>query len=49
MHSTCTFQKALQETEEQILRTLASAQGNILESEDAINILEETKVILVII
>ena len=43
--TTCAFQKALQETEEQILKTLASAQGNILESEDAINVLEETKVI----
>ena len=38
------YQRALQATEERILHTLSSVQGNILESEEAIDILQQTKV-----
>lgn len=42
--SSCDVQKRLQETEERILQTLADAKGNILESEEAIQVLQEAKV-----
>lgn len=38
------YQRALEATEERILHTLSSVQGNILESEEAILILQQTKV-----
>ncbi|CAL4124985.1 unnamed protein product, partial [Meganyctiphanes norvegica] len=41
--TTSNHQNALHETEERILQTLSTAQGNILESEEAIKILEDTK------
>ena len=45
--ATTSHQRALEETEERILQTLASEQGNILESEQAINVLQDTKVKLI--
>nr|XP_045615668.1 dynein axonemal heavy chain 7-like isoform X1 [Procambarus clarkii] len=41
--TTSSYQRALQGTEERILHTLSSVQGNILESEEAIMILQDTK------
>ena len=43
--SACDVQRRLQETEAKILHTLAASQGNILESEEAIQVLQEAKVI----